>query len=351
MPDNHHELVFRALADRTRQRLLRVLSEAELSVSELVEVLDQPQSTVSRHLKVLRDAGLLVDRRAGTTALYAARSTAAPPPGHGSEGAGVPEDLRIRLLRWIGEEPLDDLEKRRLEACLERRRGEPQDFFDRLGAHWDALRVEAFGPSFHLEAVTGLLPPEWSVADVGSGTGYLLPALAACFHRVIAVDPAPVMLDLARSRPDLAEAGNVEFRAGALEDLPLADGEVDLVIASLVLHHVGDPPAGIAEIHRCIRPGGRVLLIEQQPHDSDEFRERMGDTWAGFEPARLAGWLRDAGFTGITWRKLTTARPGHRQAHEVPSLVAMTAAVARPAKGKHDSHAVAGASARGGLTV
>jgi ubiquinone/menaquinone biosynthesis C-methylase UbiE/DNA-binding transcriptional ArsR family regulator len=329
------ELIFKALADATRQRILRVLWAQELSVSELVEVLDQPQSTISRHLKVLRDAGLLVDRRNGATVLH---STCPVPPGgasdsadglgtgnNGGESGNGPCGLRNRLLSWIGQQPMSDELRERLDRVNRSRQAEQADFFDTIGARWDQLRIEAFGEAFQLEALTWLLPADWTVADVGTGTGHLLGLLSSRFARVIAVDPAEAMLEAARNRPGLADADNISFRAGSLERLPIESDDLDLAIASLVLHHVSDPGAAISELRRCVRPGGRLLLIEQEPHHHAEFHERMGDRWWGFEPDTLADWTRQAGFDSVRIHPLPTARPTARRGIECPRLFALVA--------------------------
>lgn len=309
------EMMFKALADATRQRLLRVLSAHELSVSELVQVLEQPQSTISRHLKVLRDAELVVDRRAGATTLYAV----APVAGGRANGHG----LRDQLLEWIGNERLDAGTQARLEQVLAVRRG--GSFFETIGSRWDQLRVDAFGDAFHLEALTALLPRDWTVADIGTGTGYLLPVLAERFAKVIAVDPAANMLELARRRPELREATNVEFRAGSLEQLPLGDGELDLAIASLVLHHVAEPAAALREAGRCVRTGGRLLLVEQAAHEHQVFHDRMGDVWWGFEPEAVEACVAEAGFGQVRVSGLRSARTSGRSVGEVPRLFVLTA--------------------------
>lgn len=325
-------LLFKAMADTTRQRLLQVLTGHELSVSELVDVLRLPQSTISRHLKVLRDAGLLVDRRVGTAVLYSARELGGPndaEPAHKAPGSSPSSgrrigELREHLLEWAGHEPLDSRTTERLERAI-RRRNSRGDFFERIGSRWDQLRVEAFGESFHLEALTALLPAEWTAADIGAGTGYLLPILAARFRRVIAIDPAAAMLEAARARPELGPTAHVEFREGSIESLPVADGELDLAIASLVLHHVAAPAKALPELYRAIRPGGRLLMIEQHEHNHDAFHERMGDVHRGFEPGQLEEWLTAAGFDDIHAAALTQARPAGRQAGETPGLFAVVA--------------------------
>lgn len=327
------ELIFRAMSDPTRQGLLRVLSARDLSVSDLVEVLGLPQSTVSRHLKVLREAGLLVDRRSGPTVMYAV-----PPVSQGSHkqsatgtsaGTGAPAAdgaaaLRNRLLEWVGQLGIEPDVAARLERVAGRRRAESRSFFDVAAARWDQLRIEAFGDQFHFEALAALLPMEWVVADVGSGTGYLLPVLSARFRKVIAVDPAPQMLEVARGRPEVSAAGNVEFREGALGGLPLADGEVDLAVVSLVLHHVERPAEAIADLGRSVKAGGAVMIVEQRDHRHPEFRERMADRWWGFEPVAVADWLREAGFIDVRTLPLASARPTGRRRVDAPGLFVAT---------------------------
>jgi len=319
------ELVFKAMSDVTRQRLLRVLSLHDLSVSELVEVVELPQSTVSRHLKILREAGLLVDRRSGATVVYAVPPPAEDVTGDGSgvaRGNGVP-GLRRRLLDWIGGAEIEPDVVERLERVIQRRQA-GGGFFDTVAARWDQLRIEAFGEVFHLEALTAVLPMEWVVADIGSGTGYLLPVLSARFRRVIAVDPAARMLEVARSRPEVQAAKNVEFREGVLGKLPLEDGEVDLAVVSLVLHHVEQPAETLGDLKRSLRPGGALMIVEQQEHRCGDFHERMGDRWWGFEPAVVAGWLRDAGFEEVRLMSLATARPHGRGRVDAPGLFVVT---------------------------
>ncbi|MBN1511759.1 MAG: metalloregulator ArsR/SmtB family transcription factor [Phycisphaerae bacterium] len=308
--------VFKAMADRTRRALLQVLLQNELSVSELVEVLGQPQSTISRHLRVLREAELVSERRDGTTVL-----SSAIVPGANGETSG----LHARIVEWAGQQPVAKAVARRLDSVLRRRSARAIGFFEDVGQRWDQMRIECFGDRFHLEALLSLLPPDWVVADIGTGTGYLLPVLAGCFRRVIAIDPVETMLGVARGRPELAKAANVEFRQGDLSRLPLDDEAVDLAIAVLVLHHVPSPGEAVREIARVVRPGGRVLVVEYQAHELREFHERMQDRWWGFAPDELAGRLEAAGLRDVRRRTLTTAEPLGKAAVEAPDLYVMTA--------------------------
>jgi ArsR family transcriptional regulator len=309
------ETVFKAMAEPTRQRILQALFQHELSVSELVEVLGQPQSTVSRHLRVLREAELISDRRNGTTVYYAPRSGA---PGSNDEA------LQAVVVRWLENEPAPRAVRDRLRRTLERRHAETVGFFESVGQRWEQMRIDCFGSSFHLEALTALLPESWTVADIGAGSGFLLPGLAAVFENVIAIEPVSTLLEAARNRPELRGAGNVDFRAGDLRRLPMSDDEVDLAIAALVLHHVPDPGAALCEIGRVIKPAGRVLVIEQRAHRCEAFRAMMGGRWWGFEPESLAARVRAAGFEEVAWRELRTASPTSASAPETPDLFVLT---------------------------
>jgi ArsR family transcriptional regulator len=307
------DALFRAMGDPTRRRLLQLLIGEELSVSELVDVLRQPQSTISRHLKVLRDAGLVRDRRDGVTSYYRIRD------------AGEDRDeLERTLFGWLGDCPVPESVTRRLQHALRRRDDRAVGFFERLGKRWDDLRVSAFGESFAAEAFIGLLPTDWTVADIGTGTGHLLPGLASHFRRVIAVEPATAMLECARHR--VAENGreNVEFHQGDLGRLPIADGACDLALACLVLHHIEEPAAALRQMHRILKPGGRLLIVEQCSHELQEFYEIMQDLWWGFDPAEFRRDVEAAGFDDLIWRPIA-AHPPASSRIEAPRLFVMTA--------------------------
>lgn len=310
------EPVFRAMAEPTRRRLLQVLTLEELKVSELVEVLGQPQSTLSRHLRVLREAGLVRDRREGASSLYVASSR------HADDGTGD-DDLSGLLLGWLKRNPLPTALAERLRGVVARRRSDGVGFFNRIGRKWEELRRGAFGESFAFEAFLSLLPRAWRVVDIGAGTGEILPALASHFDHVVAVEPAEAMLACARQRVASRVSPEVSFCQGSLSPLPLADGSADLAIAMLVIHHLRHPEAALAELHRVLRPGGRVLLVEQEAHENQDFYERMQDFWWGFAPGDLSERLRRVGFRHVRPWRLTTTReaPG---AADAPPLFALT---------------------------
>lgn len=280
------------LADPTRGRLLALLDRRELTVSELCAVLQLPQSTVSRHLKLLADGGWVASRPEGTTRRY----TMAP---------GLdPADRRIWQVvhAQLATEPAAAQDAERLRSVLAERRTRSQEFFARSAGRWDALRAELFGRRADLLALLGLLDETWTVGDLGCGTGQIAASLAPFVARVIAVDQSRAMLAAARAR--LAGMANVELRHGELEALPLEDAELDAAVLFLVLDYLPDPEAALAEVRRVVRPGGRLLVVDLTPHGRDEYRQTLGHQWQGFSAEQIRGWLEAAGFTGVRYRTL-----------------------------------------------
>lgn len=314
LPSAAPDGVFRALSDPTRRALFHLLTIEELNVSELVRILGQPQSTVSRQLKILRDAGLVLDRRDGTVSWYSAM----PEPADSPRGKS---DLPSLIHEWIKGRALPAPLAERLRQTIRQRDG-GSSFFNRLGKRWDELRSSAFGVAFAAESFLGLLPRHWTVADIGTGTGYLLPLLARQFEKVIAIEPAESMLACARQRATDHGLSNVSLHQGGLSDVPLPAQSCDLAIAMLVLHHVEEPARALCELHRIVRPGGCVLIVEQEAHENQAFYERMQDLWWGFPPDELARQLAEAGFQDVRHQPLSTI--SDERAADSPGLFTLT---------------------------
>jgi ArsR family transcriptional regulator len=285
------------LADPTRLRVLRALERQELSVLDLCEVLALPQSTASRHLKVLAEGGWLVARREGTQSF------------HGWAEQLDPGARRLWLLARAETESWAVLRQdaERLAAVKARRDG-AQRFFAGAAGAWDKLRAEVYGTSLGMEALLALLPREWTVADLGCGTGAVAEELARRFARVIAVDQSGEMLRAARKR--LARARNVEIHEARLEALPLADASCDAALAVLVLSYLEDPAAALREAARILRPGGRLVVVEAVRHADERLRRRMGQRVPGLEEGELAA-LLPAALTDVVTRTLPP-EPGAR---------------------------------------
>lgn len=274
-----------ALSDPIRARLLAALERHELTVGELHRALQLPQSTVSRHLRALADAGWVASREDGTSNLY--RITA-------SEKDASSRKLWLAVRDEIGSLAAVQRDAERVRGVLAARHTTSQKFFASSAGQWDRLRPELFGERAELFALLGLLSDSWTVADLGCGTGQLTEALAPFVKRVIAVDESPAMLRAARSR--LAAHGNVEFRQGALESLAIEPGEANVAVMSLVLHYIAEPPKLLAAVRRLLAPAGRLLVLDMLPHDRADLRDRMGHAWQGFSEAQMKGWSSEAGF-------------------------------------------------------
>jgi ArsR family transcriptional regulator len=277
-----------ALADVTRDRLLLLLESHELTVGELCAVLQLPQSTVSRHLKALSDADWVASRAEGTSRLYSMAREA-------REGAA--RRLWVVVREQVGGTPAATQDHHRLQAVLAGRRTKSQEFFSSAAAQWDRLREELFGATFHLHALLGLIDDEWTVGDLGAGTGAVAATLASFVKQVVAVDASPAMLQAARRR--LQGIPNVAIHRGELEALPLQDATLDAATLILVLPYLAHPGRVLAETARVLKPRGRVMLCDLLPHDREAYRQQLGHVRLGFSEAQIHGVLADAGFDGI----------------------------------------------------
>ncbi len=273
----------KALADETRLRLALVLYRYELSVNELVTLLDMGQSRVSRHLKILAEAGLLSARRDGLWVFYSAAR-------NGQHGQFLAAVLPFALEEGAAEA---DLEKAR--HILEERSRKTRQFFNAIAEDWDALNSEILGEFSLPEAVLTMAPPNSAVGvDLGCGTGEVLEELRKVCTQIIGVDGSPRMLDLARRR--LGDEAGLSLRIGELDHLPLRDGEADFACINLVLHHLSDPVTALEEIARVLCPGGLLLITDFDRHSLEDMRLTYGDRWLGFDRHDLEQALEKAGF-------------------------------------------------------
>lgn len=283
--------VLEATAHPVRLRVLRLLDRRELSVGELASCLDLAQSSVSRHLNVLRKAGVVEDRSVGVRTYVALVREPAPPL----------RTLVESVLSLARTRPGDEDDLRRLadlEAELERTRAER---FDELADDWDALRTELLGGQLSAGQVSALLfPGGLRVVDAGAGTGVYLPWLAELAGpdgSVIAVERSAGMLSKARERS--AGLDNVSVRFGRLEELPVEDGWADAVVFSLSLGHAEDAAGVLREAVRASRPGARIAVADVVRHDDDTLVDRLGAGFRGFDPERLLGLMREVGLVSV----------------------------------------------------
>jgi ubiquinone/menaquinone biosynthesis C-methylase UbiE/DNA-binding transcriptional ArsR family regulator len=278
------------LSDATRCRILLAVEQHELQVVELCAVLQLPQSTVSRHLKQLRDQGWIDSRAEGPSRFYRGRVRGLDPAAR---------RLWALVRESVAESPAAGSDRRRLEESLRQRRARSEAFFDGAAGQWDALRDELFGRQVELAALPALLDPADVVGDLGCGTGRWSERLAPFAARVIAVDGSAAMLEAARAR--LGRFANVEVRKGQLERLPIDDRQLDVAAIVLTLHHVAEPRAALAEAARTLKEGGRLLIVDMQPHDREEYQREMGHVWLGFAPDVLESLATAAGLEAFDY--------------------------------------------------
>jgi len=277
-----------ALADTTRSRILLLLDRHELAVSELCGIMQLPQSTVSRHLKALADSGWIAARAEGTSNVY----------GMTRDGLDTSARRLWALVReQVGTTPAAAHDQRRVQTVLAERRTKSQEFFSSSAGQWDRLRDDLFGERVHLAALPAFAGAEWTMGDLGCGTGQMTAALAPFVRHVIAVDGSAAMLQAAKKR--LQGFDNVELRRGDLEALPIDDAKLDAATLALVLHHLADPRRVLAEVARVLKPGGQLLVVDMLPHDRESYRQQMGHVWLGFSEEHVRRILDESGLGNV----------------------------------------------------
>lgn len=276
------------MADPCRLRLVAVLLAGEYTVQELTRIMGMGQSRISRHLKILAEAGVLSVKRQGTWSYYRVGD----------------DNAFFTAIRPAFEKELEKLPERtrdlaELTKVLEERRRRSLEFFDRHARQWDTLsRTLLPVPEYH-DRLISLLPAGAAVLEIGVGTGAFLPQLAAHASAVIGVDHSPAMLEEARRRVAVDGVPCVELRLGEMTHLPMEDAGVDCALANMVLHHAADPLKVLVEMVRVTRPGGSVVLADLARHEQEWVREQLADQWLGFEETELSGWLETAGLSEV----------------------------------------------------
>lgn len=282
--------IFKTLADPTRVRLLALLEREELAVQDLMDILEMAQSRVSRHLAILREAGLLRDRKDGTFTYYR---------------MSAPLDAQWeKAWRLVTESFASDTTIQRDATSLERvlalRQTRTRSWFDDVAPQWDTLRKVFNDDTLRARAINRALPQNLVAADIGTGTGILASELANLGVRVIAVDPSPRMLEAARE--NFRAAGldtQIELREGDARALPLRDGEADAALAHMVLHYLPSPREAIQEMARIVKPNGVVTIVDFCRHDKEWMREELGVQWLGFTESEVLDWFHEAGLIEI----------------------------------------------------
>ncbi len=310
-------VILKAFAEDTRLRILRLICSQELSVNELVDTLELPQPRISRHLSLLRRAGLAEDRREGNRIFYRM-----------SAGGGNPLAEAVwAAVRAHGDGTAfyaRDLE--RLQQVLARREARSKAYFDAVVSEWDRIKRDYIQDALPYLVAANLIRPDTVAVDVGTGTGDVLVALARAGVKVIGVDSSEKMLQACRQRAEAAGLDHVELRLGGAEALPVADGECETALSSMLLHHLADPAGGVRELARAIRPGGKVVIIDLLKHEKEWAREVMADVWLGFSEGQIRQWLAAAGLVDVTYSSSAIASPvGGGPSEKLQTFVAVAA--------------------------
>lgn len=298
-----------ALAEPTRSRILLLLEGTELTVSELCSVMQLPQSTVSRHLKILADESWISARDSGASRFYALAVSRLDP---------VARRLWQVVREQVRSTTVARQDARRRESVLGARRVKMHAFFSGAASGWDRMRAELIGERTDLLALLDLFNERWVVGDLGCGTGQISESIAPVVKQVIAVDESSAMLTPAKRR--LASFDNVEVRSGSVEALPIDDDELDVALLFMVTHFVLEPVKVLSEVRRVLRPDGRLLMLDLTSHEREEYSVQMGHVWQGFSEDQVRGWTKEAGLAVSRYRVL----PADPKA-KGPALFSLTA--------------------------
>lgn len=285
--------LFRLLADDVRLRLLRLLAAERLNVSELTSVLGIAQSGVSRHLGLLKEAGLVSEEKEGGYTYFRITDDLR----RGRDGFGPLWPLLESQFKALRQSPAGREDDTRLQEVMRLRK---ENFEAHAGP--DARRSAQLVPGRSWAAwarALGHLMPPLDVADLGCGEGYLTIEAARWAKRVTAVDRSADVLARAKELAARRRVRNITWKRGEIERVPLADASVDLAVLSQSLHHAAEPAVALAEAVRIVRPAGRVLVLDLRAHDEPWVRTRLGDKWLGFDDEELRGLMSDAGLADV----------------------------------------------------
>jgi ArsR family transcriptional regulator len=295
--------VLKAVAEPTRLRLLALLARGDLNVKDLTRILNQSQPRISRHLKLLAEAGL-VERAPEGSWVYFQLAQAGP-------GREVAE----RILKFLDlTEPVVVRDRQRAQSVQEERQAAAQSYFRAHAAEWDRIRALHVAEAEVEAAVSDALGPGPFdfLVDVGTGTGRMLELFAPRFRRGLGLDLNPAMLAYARAKLERAGLTHAQVRQGNIYDLPLADRSADAVVMHQVLHFLSDPQRAVREAVRVLAPGGRLLIVDFAPHELEFLREDYAHERLGFAGPLIAQWFADCGVTLIETRELAPGTAGQK---------------------------------------
>jgi ubiquinone/menaquinone biosynthesis C-methylase UbiE/DNA-binding transcriptional ArsR family regulator len=286
----------KAAGEETRLRVLALLAEAELTVSDLTDILRQSQPRISRHLRLLAEAGLIERFREGTWAFFRL-----------SEHGGGAELAHALLARLNPADPTIARDRARLASVRQARAAAAQAYFREHAAEWDRIRKLHVADAAVEDAIRSALAdkPFRSLLDLGTGTGRMLELFGAEIERGLGLDLSLDMLLLARDRLERAGLRHCSVRQGDIYDLPLGNDSFDVVILHQVLHFLDDGARAIKEAARVLRPGGRLLVIDFAPHELEFLREQHAHRRLGFPPETVTQWMTASGLEPVMHKSLS----------------------------------------------
>jgi ubiquinone/menaquinone biosynthesis C-methylase UbiE/DNA-binding transcriptional ArsR family regulator len=291
----------KAIAEPTRLRLLVLLASGELNVKDLTGILGQSQPRISRHLKLLAEAGLVERAPEGSWVYFRL--------AEGADGGAL---ARLLLAGIDRADPQLVRDQRRAEGLRAEREKSAQAYFQAHASEWDSIRALHVAEA-EVEAVVGdaLGPGPFGLfVDLGTGTGRMLELFATRYRRGLGIDQSPAMLAYARAKLDRTELRHAQVRQGDIYDLPLADQSADAAVMHQVLHFLSDPQRAVREAARVLAPGGRLLIVDFAPHELEYVREQFAHERLGFAGALVEQWLADSGLEVMGRRDLAPARAG-----------------------------------------
>lgn len=291
--------LYRALSDESRLRIINALQFGVFNVQELTSILGLSQPTISHHLKILNQSGVVSAEKTGTWIYYRLNQNSSSTPI-----SKIVHNL-LDVLATHTEE-LDTAlaaDTRKIRSLLDQRRDKAKAFFDSAAPDWKNLRAEIQGGRSYFDELRELVKFDDTLLELGCGGGAFLDAITPRKGSTIGVDYSEAMLESAKKLLG-KKSSTVDLRLGYLEHLPIGDESVDVAVSYMVLHHITDPRKVLTDTYRVLKPESSLVIVELTKHANEQMREKFSDLWLGFDHAEISKWARDAGFTKVTTRTL-----------------------------------------------
>jgi len=286
----------KALSDETRIRIVNVLSNGAFHVNEIVQILNMGQSRVSRHLKILLDAGILESQREGSLVYYRHANI---------QKASFTQELTSLLLKHSNGFSYKVQDDQKVKEILNSRREKSKIFFDKLATSITEIQEQVLNPEIYKPYLLSLLPKKINLlVDLGCGAGILINDYLHRAKKVIGIDASSQMLEVARK--NFANNKKIDLIQANVENLPFIKNQVDVVVASMVLHHISNPALVFLEASKILKTNGLLCIVDLLKHEQEFMREKYADLWLGFEPQILQNWLLQAGFKIEDYHEIQT---------------------------------------------